>query len=399
MIEDKKPRVIFFDDKETSEGEIAKGLEESFELQLVSPPPLDKLAELYFSNGKTPNSFLTDYRLSSGELSNGTSIYYSGTILLLALREALEKVAPKSGIPLIAISQYQYFTKEEEMEDIKKIRELADYIIYKEDYLEDSKSTNSKIKSLIDDLPDIYSIEAEKRTWSTLVNLLKPSDFTYVSDLLRNSKPPLADYQIPLDERVAKEEKHDKTVSDATSHPAKASWSSRDATKWIIFTLMEFPGVFIDSLHASTYLGIDHESFEKSDWIENEFAPAKYRGIFREIDNFWWKYKFLEIAESIMLENKQDGPLAENFIETCPSDASLNQNKCIYSGEPGADKVCYFLKLPTRQENALKYLADDRPITMDSAFVSRTAYETTDDTIEELLASSAMRKLEEWYKT
>ncbi|MFW9888598.1 MAG: hypothetical protein ACFFER_10470 [Candidatus Thorarchaeota archaeon] len=398
MSKKEKPKMTFFDDREVPGGELVKGLSKSFDLELVSPPPLDQLIKLHFTSDKIPDAFLTDYRLSYGKLSNGANLYYSGKMLLFALREAIERKVRDKVISLIAISQYRYFTKKEEKEDLMDIKEIADYIIYKEDYLKNPELTNKKISSIIHDLPQLYEIDQEKKSWQTLVNLFKPPDTKYVSELLLNSNHPLSASQIPLYERIPEEETTKLDSSKAPSHPSRASWTSRDATKWIVYTLFEYPGVLWDSLHASTFLGLDRLSFETSKWLRTTFESAKYIGIFHGIEDFWWKYKMEEIVENIMIENNLDDPIARNFIKACPPNEGIKPNKGVYSGETGADKVCYFLKMPVHEEYALKYLADDRPLTMEPAYVSRTAYETSDEIVEELISSSDREKLKEWYK-
>lgn len=71
--------------------------------------------------------------------------------------------------------------------------------------------------------------------------------------------------------------------------PAKSSNVAGNAiafTKWVRELLLMTPGFLYDDLHASTYLGIDSETFGR---LSARFGRAKYSGIFsRSTVPLWW---------------------------------------------------------------------------------------------------------------
>lgn len=167
-----------------------------------------------------------------------------------------------------------------------------------------------------------------------------------------------------------------------------SSWSIFTTTSWIRKTLMKYPGILYDAVHAATCLGISVDCFNEES-LQTFFNKSKYDGPFSKERNLWWKSKLLEVANNDMTDDEIFLPLRlgfSNFWVRIHNEPLL-PSVCIWSNETPAECVCYILKKPVMFKYSIKYYPDNRPSVMDEARVSFKAIKTSDEVNFELFDS------------
>ena len=162
-------------------------------------------------------------------------------------------------------------------------------------------------------------------------------------------------------------------------------WSVSEATAWIRDTLIEYPGLLYNAVHAATFLGISENAFRSSP-LQEAFAKAKYCGLFPPLDGRWWKSRLQQIANAMLTQRERNLLLREGFPLAWERTrkTTIERSTCIFSGESPAEWVCYILKKPVMIKYSLFYKPDSRPPVMDEARVSFEAIRTSNEVNDEL---------------
>jgi DNA-binding NarL/FixJ family response regulator len=318
-----------------------------------------------------PDLVLIDYELSR-KLPSGQMVPYQGGTLATKLREELP------DYPLILFTRRKIIEKYSPEEELGAI----DDIVYKE-VLE--RNPHAYIRMLAGYANGFATLRrVSPKTWNGLLTILGATSSE--ADLLREASPP---FELRKNKRPKGKRKGGKRIEDSTV------WSVRKAAEWILRTLFAYPGILYDSLYASASLGIDEKSFLKKE-TQDHFKSAKFVGPFLEVEQRWWRGRLHEEAFQYLRKARLRPVLPESFPEAFRkvTGASLRPSKCVFSGEPFAESVCYVLRQPVKREYTLEYFPDNRPLVMDVARVSFKAIREDNRVQEELFKSSSRRLLD-----
>ncbi len=303
---------------------------------------------------ENPELILIDFDLSKPK--NDVLIGISGAPLSTALRERLPEV------PTVLFTRRDLFKIEQYS---SRVLSSLDEIIYKSDVFKGDVGPLDFLYELAIGFEKLRN--AKSKHWNGLLEMIKVPEGDH--DTLKLSNPPIT---------------------------AGGEWSVSESADWIRNTLLEYPGILCDPIHAATFLGISEVPF-LSDPIQEFFSEARYSGVFKPSEGRWWKSKLQEIAESIMEENERDllpyegFPLAWERIEK----TKIERSKCVFSGESPAEWVCYILKKPVMIKYSLSYRPDSRPTVMDEARVSFEAIRTSNDVNDDLFDPTGQEMLVE----
>lgn len=296
-----------------------------------------------------PDLFLVDYRF---DLPGGEDFFYDGNVLSTALRNFYPET------PIILFTRRDIF-------DIQKfpksIVEIVDDIYYKNEFLKTELEYFSQILSLALGYKALR--EYKVKIWDSLLKLVVAPKESEI-DLLNTDKPFIKDN----------------------------NWSVIDCAKWIRKTILKYPGILYNELHAATFLGISIDEFIN---IQEKFKNALYSGIFKTNQKYFWKSQLRIVAVELMKSMEINTPIHIGFKIAYEKayNNKLKSSICIYSREENADKVCYVLNKPVKTKYSFKYNIDDRPNVMDEARVSWLAIRTTDNVNEEFLSPIALEML------
>lgn len=334
MMMSKFVSVLYIDEVKSDLDRYANALEEEGKIKIIPRLPSSKLDETVLS--PPIDLVLIDYLLTTRQ-SSDISVSYRGGTAATYISEQLPE------IPLLLLSTRgilnEYPNYENEVQAI-------DCVIYK-----DEVNTNpEKIKSLLICLSygfqTLRTVPREERSWEVLISLLGADDFE--EEELQKSSPP-------------------KRLSDET-------WSVKSVARWVLRTLLKYPGIFYDSLHAASALGI-HESSFLSEEVQHFFKDDLFSGLFSGISKIWWKDRVQKTAFQIIQEAELKPRLSENFMTAFhkKTGIQLEPSICVYSGEKHANVICYLLQQPVKMKYTLGYLPDDRPESMEQARISYKA--------------------------
>ena len=138
--------------------------------------------------------------------------------------------------------------------------------------------------------------------------------------------------------------------------------------------LMGYPGILYDTIHAATFLGISEKAFKE---IEHFFISAKYKGVFSERKNFWWKCSLKEFADSIMEKDELKVPYSHGFHKAWKrkEGKELELAECCVSKQKPAETVCCILNEPVIIRYTLPYPGlSMKPPIMDESRASFKAF-------------------------
>lgn len=294
-----------------------------------------------------PEIFLVDFDLSRPD-EDGNVIGISGVTLTTELRQKYPE------IPIVLFTRKSVF-RIHDFSDKTRTLSSIDYILYKNDLF---RPKSPFLDYLYELASGFRTLRRRKvRNWENLLRTLKAPKGDY--DSLALADPPIAS-------------------------AGKSTWSVSEAAKWVHDTLVKYPGILYDDVHAATLLGISRKEF-LSEEIQKCFAKAKYSELFPPPDGRWWKSKLLTLAMMMMSEAELQSPLREGFPAawTRIKGVPLKRSKCVYSREESPEWVCYVLRKPMMLKYSLSYNPDNRPTVMDEARVSfkaiRTSNEVNDD--------------------
>ena len=172
-------------------------------------------------------------------------------------------------------------------------------------------------------------------------------------------------------------------------------WVTVEAAEWIRNTVLRFPGILYDPIHAATHLGISRKSFEKSE-VQELLHEAAYDGIFAPTKGRWWRRRLTMIAKQLASDVQVSGPVNQAFRLAFHKrhGIDLDPALCIWDGTPVADWVCCLRNEPVKIQHSLRYYPDypdQRSAVMDEARISyRAIYE---DEFDEDLVDPDEREL------
>ena len=167
----------------------------------------------------------------------GDELIYNGYVLATALKNRYK------DIPIVLFTRVNIFNV---YEFPKNIADITDDIIFKSKIVVSTEDEYIKLHSLALGYKTLG--ETEDKSWSSLLDLLKPPHEA-IEDL-RNTNPP---------------KKVDSNL-DVT-----------DSAQWIRNVLLRYPGILLNELWAATYLGISIDSFRS---LGQLFDSGLYKGIF-----------------------------------------------------------------------------------------------------------------------
>jgi hypothetical protein len=331
------------------------GRDPGFQCRLISPPKWDELAEIITAK---PDLFLIDYDLSLLQLDN-TKADYRGTTLAAEIRDRL----PDSPIVLITRQSILDRLDPRTKRQLYTGAQPCDELILKDDLDEQLDEARQLLISLTD---GFHKLSDAHKDWISLLGLMNAN---------------------PEEARVLRE---------AGSPIKDGEWIVTEASDWIRHIVLEFPGIFYDSVNAATRLGIDLNDFLETD-VQDLLKSALYDGIFAPQDGRWWKSRLFQVAEDFIQEQGVQGPLNRAFREAFQRryGREMEAPVCVWDHTPIADWVCYILNEPVKLKNSLRYYPDSRPSIMDPARVSFRAIRERSKFREELLDAEGTELLAE----
>jgi len=346
-------KIIYIDDdkKDLADfSEIFKNIKvdgESITTELIYSNQILKEPDIF--DRKDVDLILVDFNLDQAEYDE-IPFAFDGITLTTLLRQKFPSV------PIVLFTRPDMFKKNMFSAISPIITGIDDYV-YKEDYLIPDKAKNGVI----------FQINEGYRT-------LRRCSSKKLDDLLDLVKVPDEDQEIIC-----------KTFPKA-SFSEMGHWSEFPVAKWVRKTLMEYPGLLYDDLHAATCLGISVDAFNKVR-VQAFFDEARYKGIFSDERKLWWKSQLKKKVDANMNKKEISLDFREGFQVMWKrlNKESLEVATCCYSKESPAEWVCYLLKEPVMLKYSLKYYGDNRPSYMDEMRVSFKAIREEDDIIPELI--------------
>lgn len=112
--------------------------------------------------------------------------------------------------------------------------------------------------------------------------------------------------------------------------------------RWLVLSILRFPGLLLNTIAAASYLNIAEADFARND-IQSHFADAKYSGPFCGLDDWWWRD---DLETQILEEEASDGRsllMARNIAVDACLDASTGTQAGCY---------CMITQLPVSRENS-----------------------------------------------
>jgi len=303
-----------------------------------------------FKFPENPDLLLIDFRF---DLPGGEGFYYDGYVLTTGLRNIFNE------IPILIFTRKDIFNIQKFPDNIV---DIADGVIFKSDFIQNDDLYLCRFHTIILGYKKMSKVAT--RNWEALVNLLKAPAGS-INDLLNSNKPNLQD----------------------------GSWKVIDSANWIRKTLFKYPGILLDELHASTFLGISITAFNENKEL---FSEAVFSGVFSSDRILYWKSELRNLAVKFMQTHEINLPIQIGFSKAYEKTykKKIEPSICIYSGEENAEKICYVLNKPVKTKYSFLYNIDDRPKVMDEARVSWQAIKTTDDVNEDLLNPPAQEMLD-----
>lgn len=358
-----KIKTLYIDDEETDLGRnrdyFKTYADDQFELITCKPSDLSEVYKCINTN--SPDLILVDLDLSSAD-EKGRVISLNGLTLMTEIRQKFQE------IPLVLFTKKSLF--ESEISYLpENLLYTIDQIVYKEQVAKHDPTLLTELYSLAEGYHKLK--EVSKLDWETITELIGASEEDY--DDIRTSSPP---------------------GLLITNSP----YTVIEISKWIRKTLLNYPGILYDSLHAATFLGISETEF-LSEEIQQYFLKAEYSGLFSipEVRSYWWKSKISEIANENMNDDELMMPLRESFVINWKriNGIDLEKAKCVYSEEAPAEWVCYILEKPMMLKYSLLYHPDSRPEIMDEARISFKAIITSNEVNDDMVDSMSKEMLKD----
>ncbi|HEU0143286.1 MAG TPA: hypothetical protein VFQ47_00740 [Nitrososphaera sp.] len=273
----------------------------------------------------------------SGAREGSDPVNYHGSTLASEMR------MQHPACPIILVTRPHLTATKWQQEYLRQSNSL-DLIINKDDVISEPDEQRHAISALAAGFKSLDRISGQDWEHSLVRGLMEATESE--ENQLREAAPPVSNNQ----------------------------WNVPQAAKWIREVVMGFPGILYDDLTAATRLGITLDSF-KNPQVQEMMDSSRYRGVFGEYQERWWRNRLLNVAQTIMLECGVSGPVSDQFREAFGIQFSIGLDPaiCIVDGTPTADWVCHVLRKPVKQQNSVPYYPDSRPSVMDQARVSFAA--------------------------
>jgi hypothetical protein len=332
-------RFLYFDDEIKASQDIAHDLRGSdFVVETSLPPPT-----LDVSASEGQDGYLVDYDLSMRP-AVGAGANYRGGTLASRLREREEPV------PIVLITSEARVADKSEVELLEELPAF-DAVVFKGDVTSSAATIRHRLTTLSSGFAELRDAS---RTWSGLVDRLRPPTIADAT-LLRQIPPPMA----------------------------RGEWEIVTTARWLERTVIRYPGVLLDPLHASALLGVSVATLEDPG-ASDLLAPAKYLGPFSPEEGRWWRRE-LEAVGMRLVDDQPRSPLFLTFPTALASrlDREVERSVCVDRCGLPADAVCFILDAHVATEHSLRYNPDDRPRGMMSARVSFKAIVGDNDVRDE----------------
>ncbi len=304
----------------------------------------------------SPDLVLVDYQLNERQESGGFASYKGPTLAAL-LREKLPTT------PILLVSRKGLMSPKR-LAQVREIEGAFDDLVYKEDIFSAPTKFWRDVELLV---AGYVTLKRGRKTREGLVRLLGATKDE--ADSLLAADPPLEVLQgVP--------------------------WRVSAIARGIRHTVLLFPGVLYDALHAGVALGISPSGFSGVD-VQRYLRRAKYVGPFGPPDGRWWKRRILEGGHRMLSRAAVDSASTLDFRIAWQKvmGTRLLPTRCVTSWRKPADCVCYVLKRPAALEYSLPYRPDNRPAIMDEARISFRAIRESNDYEEHLVAPEARDRL------
>lgn len=348
-------RVLLIDD-ESKEAERYAALLNRAGLKVEHrlPPPDMNVHALIDS---ATDLFLVDYELTAPR-GEGQAASYRGWSLATELRQET------NDRPIVLLTRTDLESWKRAKRNLEGSR-IVDDVMFKTDITNDPGLIARRLTSFVD---GYSTIRCQDATYQGLyLTLLPPSS-----------------------------EEHGRLSESA---PPKPQWQPFEAAVWIRNVLLRYPGILYDAVHASTALGLSTESFALPD-IRAAFDNARYKGVFGDLGEWWWRSQLFEMAEALRQDAEVPGVLNEAVPRALEKRlcVSLPGPVCVFSGQSPADWVCCVLESPVKYDFTLAYGIDNRPKSMDEARISFKAIIESQDVKLELFDKYSAEMAEDMQK-
>ncbi len=319
-------------------------------LRVVPVIPNEHLAVKSIVDEK-PDVVLIDYQLNEVQ-PDGSHPSYLGSTLAAVLREKLPEC------PILLVSR-RSLIQSGTLNRARDLQSAFDDLFYKDEIFSDPRWFRDELRTLVQGYRRLRSRRV--RTWKAILTLLKAN--SEEGDLLESADPP----------------------RDARAD----TWRVPEVARWLRHTVLAYPGILCDSLHASAALGLAKQSFTSSP-IQRFFSGSRYRGPFAPKEGLWWKGRLVADAAELLQRDDNSAPLSR-FGEMWNSRHKRAERLavCCTSRRSPADSVCYLLERPVLRKLSLPYHPDNRPSILDEARVSFKAIRESNSFEEQLVPKEA----------
>jgi CheY-like chemotaxis protein len=298
-----------------------------------APPPKLEIEELL---AKRPDAVLVDYQLHGAQRGR-VAANYKGSTLAAVLRERL----PDTPILLMTRASLEQQGRVDAARDLEG---AFDEMFVKSDIEDPNKDRVQEIKRLVRGFAELRTASQPSVPTTAFWTLIGAT--AEERELLLQAEPPQA-----LLER--------------------GRWRVPEVARWLRQTVLAYPGILYDSLHAASAIGISEDSLRERA-VRTYFKDCWYTGPFAERRAYVWKGRFLLAARSLMRQvDMAQEPLAA-FADAWKARrrTRLKRAVCVSTGQAPADAVCYVLRAPVMRRHSFPYRPDTRPATMEEARVS-----------------------------
>jgi hypothetical protein len=251
---------------------------------------------------------LLDYRLDDRPEDRVITVNYRGGTVAAALKEQLPQV------PLVLVTTADKF--EASLEHNARVRRLFDLMVLKEELLtplEQRRLIANDIKDLAMGYRYISQcvgmpLAQEADGWDVVANLM---------------------------EATASERKH-----FVESHANLAPTGILEIAEWLLRDVLEFPGFLLDDRETAVRLGINENSFARTE-VQEWLAPAQYSGPFSELRRRWWSGRVQErLREVAGPDSVDDSGRRTSAIAASIKVPELQADQCVWCGSGLISRAC-----------------------------------------------------------
>jgi hypothetical protein len=328
----------------------------NFQLQ---PIPFEDEHTVMHIIQEKPDVVLLDQELVEGPPDERPEARLGSTVAAL-IREELPET------PIVLITRGSIF-KSETMSASRDVPRAYDHVLVKASVGHNPEAARNEILTIVTGFHDIR--QCADRSWAGLCNLLGAEEGDIES--LARSNPP-------------------------RSYVGTEAWRASEAAHWIRQTVIQYPGILYDSLHAACFLGMALDSFTLPG-MQRYFSKAKYKGAFAPVGGRWWKARLRRTALEFMQKAGKSAVSVHDFEVTRSehSTTKLTPSRCLVDGTSPAESVCFIYERPVKRKHSVPYWPDNRPDIMDEARVSFNAVRESGEFDENLVMLDAREIVDE----